>query len=113
MSEQEVCANCGESLDKRNTNPMEVEYRDGRRAFVLMCDLCYPDFWDDCAPGVFTWLEYRDVEVCQPHWRCESCDSVYDHALMHVVIDTDYDPEREAVICGFCLKKYKEQYRPK
>lgn len=111
---EQICQGCGSYRDL--FSEMEVETDDGRTVQLALCQkICAPDFWDDTAPGEYTVLQnvYPDdktVEVRLKYWKCEHCDSVYEHGAMHLMLDTEYDPPSKSLVCSSCIRKEPDRW---
>lgn len=110
-TESITCAQYGDTCAPAEMSEVQVELEDGTKTIILLCDrICYPDFWDDVAPGEFTRCDAADIEVRKLLWTCEECTTVGEYGLFKLVLDTEWEPPSEAIICSFCRKKEKDRW---
>lgn len=118
-TQKQTCEGCGYDYDPSQFSTVEVELHDGTTRELPLCDkICSPDFWDETEPG--EWVELRNAftpteqecqEVRKRYWYCGHCASVYKHDLVKIMLDTEYDPPSETIVCAFCQKKEKGRFQ--
>jgi rubredoxin len=109
MNKRILCEGCGLEYtpDQMNTVGTLVNLRDGSQREITFDGRTCCDFWDESEPG--DWVDLASgEEVQRAHWRCGQCDGVYNHDMVKLLQDTDY--ERPAFVCSFCQKKQKNRF---